>query len=137
MCKCHFSDEVFIVNGQNNDIFTVPILDHTSVSLGRLYSAFEGKFLPGSLLWKSEEIEKFKEVIHHPEERTTWTSSQTPNEKFDLLDFSVSGSVGLNLEITEVKATGSFSYLQKEAVIMKFFLGRLIFYISRILNSGI
>ena len=115
-CRESFSDKAFLVHGQNNDIFTVPILDHTSVSLGRLYSAFEGKFLPGSLLWNSKDIKDNTEVIHHPEERTTWTSSQTPDEKFDLLAFSVSGSVGLNLEITEVKATGSFSYLQKEAV---------------------
>ena len=66
-------------------------------------------------LWENGVIDDNKQVIHHPKERTFWTAAQTPEEKLDLLDFSITGSVGLALPaaVGTIKATGSFSYYQQ------------------------
>ena len=86
------------------------------MSLGGLYSSIEEKFLPGMKLWETSVIEENMQTIYHPKERTFWTDAQTQDEKLDLLDFSITGSVGLALPaaVGTVKATGSFSYYQQE-----------------------
>ena len=101
---------------QTPDILTITTYGHSAISLGGLYSSIEEKFLPGMQLWETNDIEENRQTIYHPKERTFWTAAQTQDEKLDLLEFSIVGSVGLALPaaVGTVKATGSFSYFQQE-----------------------
>ena len=107
-----------LVSGQSSDIFTIPTFGQKAIGLGRLYSAYDQKFLPASSLWKPEVIKSYVDVINHPKEETFWTGSQSEEEKYNLIDIDVTGSVGIALPdiVGKVKATGSLNYLEENKV---------------------
>ena len=107
----------FLANGQNG-IFNIPPFGQKSIGLGRLYNAYEHKFLPGMSFWRADDVKEFTDVINHPKEESFWTGSLTEEEKYDLLNIDVTGSVGLALPdiLGKVKATGSLQYLQEDKV---------------------
>ena len=107
---------ILVAYCQKSEFLTITTNGHSAVSLGGLYSSIEEKFLPGMQLWETSVLEENMQTIYHPKERTFWTAAQTQEEKLDLLDFSITGSVGLALPaaVGTIKATGSFSYYQQE-----------------------
>ena len=62
-------------------------------------------------------IPEGKEVeIKHPEQEIKWTSAQTMDEKLELFNIDVFGSVAVDLKATKISAEGSFKYLDEHKV---------------------
>ena len=74
--------------------------------------------MPSTTLWSGEEIKQSTEQKHHPKEETFWTPGQTIDEKRDLFNIKITGSVGLAIPsaIGTVKATGSLENIDKPQV---------------------
>ena len=125
------------MNGQRSEILKIPIFGHSSVGLGSLYSHVEQKFLPGSSFWDPEVIKDYSDVIFHPKQDTFWTSPQTKEDIYDMFGLDVTGSVGVNLPVGGVKATGTIEYIMEEKVSQKFMLKNFVktCFTFRILNS--
>ena len=108
------------VSSENPEILTMSTLGQKAISLGGLYSAVEDKFLPGMSMCSADLISQQKYVIHHPKQKSKWTSAQTLAEKVDMMKFDVSGTVSIVFEIAKVaEASGSFKYLTAKKVTMK------------------
>ena len=78
-------------NKKSEGILSIPTLHKQPVILGGLYSAIQDEFLPGQRLWKSDLVKQFRQTVHHPYQKTTWTSGQTRNEKYDFLEIVIGG----------------------------------------------
>ena len=72
----------------------------------------------------------FTKTIFHPRQETKWTSYQTLDEKLDMLQIDIAGSVSIDLKSSKLVASGSFHYLDKEEV---FFLIEFGFSLNSVL----
>ena len=77
---------------KSEGVLSIPTLHKQPVILGGLYSAVQDEFLPGQALWRSDVVEQFRKTVHHPYQKTQWTSGQTRNEKYKLLDIEIGGN---------------------------------------------
>ena len=75
----------FLILKTTPKVLELPTLGHQPVVLGGFYSSIHSEFLPAMTLWSGSDVEKHKATIHHPVQRTEWTSSQTMSEKLNML----------------------------------------------------
>ena len=52
----------------------------------------------------------------HPTQKTSWSSKQSQEEKYDMLHIDVTGGLTIMFESGEIDAHGSFDYLKEESV---------------------
>ena len=84
--------------------------------MGGLFTEVEDEFLPGLSLWKEEDVASYTKTIFHPRQETKWTSYQTLDEKLDMLQIDIAGSVTIDIKTDKLVAAGSFHYLDEEEV---------------------
>ena len=104
------------VSKTETKVLELPTLGNQPIVLGGFYSSIHSEFLPAMTLWSENDVQKHKAVIHHPVQRTEWTSSQTITEKMNMMGIEVGGSLSVDLQTSKVKAAGSFKYLTEEKV---------------------
>ena len=113
----------FVSKGSDGKVLEMSTLGHQPVVLGGFFSAVEDEFLPGMALWTSDDVNNHKTVINHPKQMSEWTSHQTMEEKLEMFDIDVRGSISVDLRSAKIKAEGSYKYLsQKEVGTNRFFL---------------
>ena len=103
-----------------------PTLGYQPIVLGSLFTEVEDKFLPGLTLWKEEDIKNYTKTIFHPRQQTQWTNEQTLDEKLNMLQIDISGSISLDIKASMLSASGSFHYLDKKQVLSKLLIILLI-----------
>ena len=106
----------FYISKIATKVLELPTLGNQPIVLGGLYSSIHSEFLPAMTLWTESDVKRHKAVIHHPVQRTEWTSSQTITEKMNMMGIEVGGSLSVDLQTSKVKAAGSFKYLTEEKV---------------------
>ena len=112
-----------VSKGSDGKVLEMSTLGHQPVVLGGFFSAVEDEFLPGMALWTSDDVNNHKTVINHPKQMSEWTSHQTMEEKLEMFDIDVRGSISVDLRSAKIKAEGSYKYLsQKEVRANRYFL---------------
>lgn len=106
----------FHISAQENEILEVSAIGQNMISLGALYSSFEESILAGMKFWPDNDVKSNLEVIHHPKQKTFWSAPTSYEDKSELFGITVTGSVGLNVPVGEVKATGSLSFFTRTQV---------------------
>ena len=90
-------------------------LGHQPVVLGGFFSAVEDEFLPGMALWSDDDVKDHKTCIKHPKQTSKWSSQQTLEEKLEMFDIDVQGSISVDLRSAKIKAEGSYKYLSQKS----------------------
>ena len=104
----------------------MPTFGHQPVVMGGFYSAVKNQFIPGLSILPLNKIKNFTNVIHHPIQETRWTNYLKLEERLDLLQIDISGSVTVDLKAgKKLVAGGSFHYLDVEEVISNIFSSEL------------
>ena len=107
----------FLACSNFGKILTIPTFGHQPVILGGFYTEVENEFLPGIALWSTKTVNKFKTVIEHPVQETTWSNKQTLKDKLEMLSIDISGSITVDIAAgKQLVAKGSFTYLDEESV---------------------
>ena len=85
--------------------------------MGGFYSAIKNQFIPGLSILPFKEIKNWTNVIPHPFQETRWTKYLSLDEKLELLNIDLEGSVTVDLAAgKKLEAGGSFHYLEVEEV---------------------
>ena len=81
-----------------------------------LYSAHSDNFVPGFEFWEKNVINENKNLLLHPNARSSFGYDETRSEKHDLLDVSAELDMSINAGIVSIGAHGSAAYLKHSKV---------------------
>ena len=94
----------------------IPTIGNQPILLGGLYSAVEDEFIPGTALWSSQDIERYKYTVNHPKQETRWTGYLSEDETFAMLGIDGGGTIGIDIQIGKLDGSGSFEFLTQYKV---------------------
>ena len=72
-------------------------------------------------LWPEKDLETHTNTIDHPKQRSLWTAQQSMDEKFEMLQIDVTGSIQTMIGLGKLNADGMLALLKRKKFQLLYF----------------